>query len=410
MAAKHRRSRSTGARLAAGTLAAVTVTAVAAGTLVLVNHYAVVSSGDTAAAAATGTPSGSATTAHSATGSAAQSQQRQSSATPTAVPLHVLNVAPDDTAPVNGATPVIVTFDEAVATTVLPQITPAVPGDWSRPTPTTLRFDPAVAFVPSTKVTVVVPAGMQATNDGLLATATTTSYRVADGSLLRLQQLLAELGYLPLDFTASVTETKTAQAQGELAFDPPQGQFSWRFASTPQPLVNLWQPGEMTAMTSGAVMAFENVHQLTVDGDAGPAVWTALLSDAVNDSPDPRAYTWAWTTMTHPETLKIWSNGEFVFTSPANTGIPAAPTPEGSWPVFLRYRSQTMQGTNPDGTKYKDAGVPYISYFHGGDAIHGFRRASYGSEQSLGCVELPYDAAARVWDLIDYGTVVTVTS
>jgi lipoprotein-anchoring transpeptidase ErfK/SrfK len=69
-----------------------------------------------------------------------------------------------------------------------------------------------------------------------------------------------------------------------------------------------------------------------------------------------------------------------------------------------------MKGTNPDGTKYNDPGVPYINYFNGGDAIHGFERASYGSAQSLGCIELPYDAAAQVWDLIDYGTVVTVSS
>jgi len=397
-----------GARLAAGTLAALTVTAVASGTLVLVNHYAVDSNGQTAAAAATGSASARAQT--SPPGSAVGAQPGHAAATPTAVPLHVVRVAPDDTAPVNGVVPVVVTFDEAVDTTVLPQITPAVPGSWSRPTPTTLRFDPAVAFVPSTKVTVVVPAGTHATNGGLLATSTTSSYHVADGSLLRLQQLLAELGYLPLDFTSSVPEVKTEHAEGDLAFDPPQGQFSWRFASTPQPLVNLWQAGEMTALTRGAIMAFEHVHQLAIDGDAGPAVWSALLHDAVDDATDPQPYTWAWTTMTRPETLRIWSDGQFVFTSPANTGIPAAPTPKGSWPVFLRYRSQTMQGTNPDGTKYKDPGVPYISYFHGGDAIHGFRRASYGSEQSLGCVELPYDSAAKVWDLIDYGTVVTVTS
>ena len=38
-----------------------------------------------------------------------------------------------------------------------------------------------------------------------------------------------------------------------------------------------------------------------------------------------------------------------------------------------------MSGTNPDGSHYSDPGVPWVSYFNGGDALHGFLRASYGS-------------------------------
>ena len=55
-----------------------------------------------------------------------------------------------------------------------------------------------------------------------------------------------------------------------------------------------------------------------------------------------------------------------------------------------------MSGTNPDGSHYNDPGIRWISYFHGGDALHAFNRASFGTPQSLGCVELPLDAAARV--------------
>ena len=31
---------------------------------------------------------------------------------------------------------------------------------------------------------------------------------------------------------------------------------------------------------------------------------------------------------------------------------------------------------------------PWASYFNGGDALHGFVRATYGSPQSNGCVEM----------------------
>jgi lipoprotein-anchoring transpeptidase ErfK/SrfK len=67
-----------------------------------------------------------------------------------------------------------------------------------------------------------------------------------------------------------------------------------------------------------------------------------------------------------------------------------------------------MSGTNPDGTHYDDPGIRWISYFNHGDAIHAFPRASFGTPQSLGCVELPLDAAAKVWPYTPIGTLVTV--
>ena len=46
--------------------------------------------------------------------------------------------------------------------------------------------------------------------------------------------------------------------------------------------------------------------------------------------------------------------------------------------------------------------------FYRGDAIHAFPRASFGTPQSLGCVELPLPAAAKVWPYTPIGTLVTV--
>ena len=111
---------------------------------------------------------------------------------------------------------------------------------------------------------------------------------------------------------------------------------------------------------------------------------------------------------TIPESLNLWHDGRVIFTSPGNTGIPAAPTAYGSYPVFEHIPLGTMSGTNPDGSHYDDPGIQWISYFHGGDAIHAFPRASYGTPQSLGCVELPLDAAAQVWPYTPVGTLVTI--
>jgi lipoprotein-anchoring transpeptidase ErfK/SrfK len=76
--------------------------------------------------------------------------------------------------------------------------------------------------------------------------------------------------------------------------------------------------------------------------------------------------------------------------------------------VYERFPSTTMSGTNPDGSHYSDPGVRWVNYFSGGSAVHGFPRASYGSPQSVGCLELPIATAKRVFDLIGYGTLVDV--
>jgi lipoprotein-anchoring transpeptidase ErfK/SrfK len=69
-----------------------------------------------------------------------------------------------------------------------------------------------------------------------------------------------------------------------------------------------------------------------------------------------------------------------------------------------------MSGTNPDGSHYEDPGIKWISYFNGGDALHNFNRSSFGTPQSLGCVELPLAASAEIWKYTPIGTVVTVES
>jgi peptidoglycan hydrolase-like protein with peptidoglycan-binding domain len=224
-----------------------------------------------------------------------------------------------------------------------------------------------------------------------------------------LQQVLAQLEYLPVEWQPTGTPVpNTLSAQIQAAYAPPAGTFSWRYQNVPPTLAALWQPGLDTVMTTGAVMAFERQNGLPVDGQVGPAVWKALIEAALADHVNPHGYSYVYVSETLPERLTIWHNGQIVLTSLANTGIPQSPTYLGTFPVYLRYVSQTMSGVNPNGTPYVDPGVPWVNYFAGGDAVHGFVRAQYGFPQSLGCVELPIPEAAIAWNYIHYGTLVTV--
>jgi hypothetical protein len=190
----------------------------------------------------------------------------------------------------------------------------------------------------------------------------------------------------------------------------PRGNFTWRYPQTPGSLQALWKPGSWNVITEGAVMRFEEEHGLGTDGVAGPQVWRALIHDDLAGRHYQAGYSYVLVHESIPQSLSLWHAGRVVLTSPGNTGIASAPTAQGTWPVFEHIAVGTMSGTNPDGSHYHDPGIRWISYFHGGDALHEFPRASFGTPQSLGCVELPEGAAAEIWPYTPIGTLVTIES
>jgi hypothetical protein len=289
----------------------------------------------------------------------------------------------------------------------MPTISPTVSGNWELSAPTTLTFQPSASLVPFQTYTVTVPGGSSGLRDKsgkYLASSVQIGFKVEAASFLRLQQVLAQLNYLPVSFSPSSSAALPAdqEAMNQL------GTFNWRWPNMPTSLTNLFQQGDDDVLTQGAVMMFENLHGLATDGIAGPDVWTDLLQAVAQHQLDPNPWDWVYVQKTLPETLYAWSNGSIVFQTPANTGAFGVQTPDGSWPVYLHWPSTTMQGTNPNGTKYDDKGVLWVSYFYKGDALHAFLRGSYGTPQSLGCVEMPTAAAATVYPLTPIGTVVTV--
>ncbi len=293
-----------------------------------------------------------------------------------------------------------------------PKLSPATPGRWSEPDSHTLLFTPSgygAGF--GVKVSLELPRTVEVTGpDGArLQRTSSVSWVSQPGSTQRLQQLLAKAGYLPLDWTASGTPVAlTRAAQSRAASSAPDGSFGWRYDNTPSELKKLWTPGKVDAITRGAVMMFQDDHHLTVDAIAGAGVWKALLDDTVAGRRRSEGYSYVYVHRDVPQRLHLWHNGRTVLTSPGNTGVPAAPTELGTFPVFEHVASTTMSGTNPDGSHYDDPGVKWVSYFNGGDALHAFNRASFGTPQSLGCVELPLATAQKVFPYTPIGTLVTI--
>jgi peptidoglycan hydrolase-like protein with peptidoglycan-binding domain len=329
------------------------------------------------------------------------------------VALRVVSVTPaSGNHDANGGAPIKVVFTTALAAgSPMPRLSPSIKGSWHVNGDTAV-FTPASGYGPGTHVTVTVPSGtggVRSVSGGTLASATTGRYTTGSYSTLRLQQLLAQLGYLPLTWTASSAASSTsssAAAQLSAAYQPPAGTFAWQ-PGYPRLLTSFWKQGSDNLVDTGAIRAFESDAGLTMDGVAGSSVWAALLHAAAAGKNNTHGYTYAIASKGSPENLTIWHNGRQVLHNLANTGIPAAPTADGTFAVYLRYYYQVMKGTNPDGSKYADP-VWYVAYFNGGDAVHYFSRYSYGSQQSLGCVELPWSAAKAAWPYLTYGSLVTV--
>jgi|HubBroStandDraft_6_1064221.scaffolds.fasta_scaffold25259_3 peptidoglycan hydrolase-like protein with peptidoglycan-binding domain len=289
----------------------------------------------------------------------------------------------------------------------MPTLDPPVPGTWTKVNPTTLSFAASAPLVPTVTETLTIPAGasgLRGTHGALLAAPVTASFAVTQASTERLQQLLAQLGYLPVSFTPAAPLTSPIEA-----LTAQTGSFAWRWAGTPPSLASLWTEGAENVITKGAVMNFENQHGLTVDGLVGRRVWSALLSDVATGRVNANPYTYALVSKQLPEAITLFANGAPVMVNvPVNTGAPGADTVDGTYPVFEHVTSSRMQGTNPDGSTYDDPAVPWASYFNGGDALHGFVRATYGSPQSNGCVEMAISSAAQAWPLTPIGTLVSV--
>ncbi len=309
---------------------------------------------------------------------------------------------------ISPTTPISLTFSKPVSAALhgtLPQVSPSGSGSWQQISSHTLVFRPtAWGYGLGAVVKVGLPAGVRMPG----ATGGPATWTVAAGSTVRLQQLLATLGYLPVNFNSSASVPSTPAAQEAAAIHPPAGSFSWRWGSIPGQLRTMWQPGAFGPITKGAVMAFENNQGMAPDGVAGPVVWKALINAALKNQTSSFGYSFVAVDEAS-QSLNLWHNGQTILTTPVNTGVAGAPTAKGTFNVFEHIPSGTMSGTNADGSHYVDPGIPWISYFNGGDALHGFVRASYGTPQSNGCVEMPIPTAGRVYPYTPIGTIVNVS-
>jgi peptidoglycan hydrolase-like protein with peptidoglycan-binding domain len=309
----------------------------------------------------------------------------------------------------NGTEPLTVTLSAPpAANSPAPTLRPAVAGTWSM-VGNSVVFTPASTLMPCSSYTLTVWANTIATGHSRLGKRHTIGLNVACPSTIALQQSLARLGYMGASFHPLYAvhipngPESRADAAGH-AFHPPRG------VLVPDPSdAPAVETGHLDETTRGALTVYQSDHGLEPTGEPNYATWASLLAAESGYHRNPHPYTWVTVSESIPETLEVHRGHHVVLSTPANTGVPGAETAQGIFPIFSRFTSTTMTGTNPDGSHYSDPGVPWVNYFNGGDAVHGFPRGSYGTPQSNGCVELPIETAHTVFDMLALGDIVVVS-
>lgn len=211
-------------------------------------------------------------------------------------------------------------------------------------------------------------------------------------SFLNNIKFLYDMGYLPF-YPEKIDGNKVV--------------WRWNVMLVPDQLARLTPQSSDNILYKGAVKAFllQNNLQLNHNTDLYQLLKQAYEFGLVKAH---KPFTWVLVDQEQPQRLKVWQNGIWVAESNCNTGVRHL-TPDGNFLVYARYRNFTMSGRWPlNNRPYYDPDVPYVNFFDGGDAIHGFYRRSYGYPQSAGCVELPVNHAKRIYDLLYIGTVVTI--
>jgi len=209
---------------------------------------------------------------------------------------------------------------------------------------------------------------------------------------------LYKMGYLPFHVISYTPDGNGYQVT-----------YQWDATHVPHKLVNLSITSTHSILYRSAILRFMRDYGVHFDPNNTQYASNVLKQAYETGFTAEKPFVWVYVDQHIPQKVLVWQKGRYIFESPANTGVMHT-TAVGTFMVYLRFRSTVMEGVFP-GTNihYDDPDVPWVNYFHGGEAIHGFPRAHYGYPQSAGCVELPIYKARELYPILYKYAVVTVS-
>lgn len=188
--------------------------------------------------------------------------------------------------------------------------------------------------------------------------------------------------------------------------------------STPQPIIE-------TATPTAPALSGKQI----VAKDAARATWTVTPTPSPTPTNTPTVIptfvsSTAYTSEIRPfgvsntdrwidinlstQVLKAYEGDQLVFSTLISSGTSEHRTVTGQFRIWLRFQSQTMDGTRL-GYDYYLENVPYVMYFFEDYAIHGaYWHNNFGQPMSHGCVNMDTEDANWLYNWASLGTVVNV--
>ena len=153
-------------------------------------------------------------------------------------------------------TPITLTFSKPISKALgntMPPVSPATAGSWHTLNDHSIVFRPeGYGYGLGAHVSIALPHDVTLVGGQQAGTSDAGRWSVPAGSTVRLQQLLATLGYLPLQFKPKdAAPAMTPSAQEDAAVNAPAGDFTWRYGNVPSALHGFWAPGAAGVMTRG---------------------------------------------------------------------------------------------------------------------------------------------------------------
>lgn len=140
--------------------------------------------------------------------------------------------------------------------------------------------------------------------------------------------------------------------------------------------------------TSNTPVSVTDMGILT--GPAAPAAYNPVGRTVLVDLSDSRVY--------------AYEDGVLVRNVLVSTGLPATPTVQGDFHIYVKYEAQLMAGPG-----YYLPDVPYVMYFYEGYGLHGtYWHENWGVPMSHGCVNMPTPEAEWFYNWTSVGTPVRV--
>ena len=178
-----------------------------------------------------------------------------------------------------------------------------------------------------------------------------------------------------------------------------------------------WRPGEEVSLVPVGALLVERYGVSTKAENRGhvPIYDEALFVPPVihldpKSAPGPPAgHGRSIVVSLRQQRLWAFDGKKLVRTSFVSTGREGFETPTGTYHILTKLESQTMEGVI-GGEYYNVPNVPWVMYFTDlGHALHGtYWHNNFGAPMSHGCVNLPMDVAAWLYQWAPVGTPVLI--